>query len=130
MTQHGDGLDVAPLYDDHLVEFEVVTESESYLAEYGYTVDTIRHWLVVSDKDDEANGYVVTKAETTDKPLELADLVADATTIWLCSCPAYRYRDGVADLGGRIDLEWTACKHCEAVEKSLKAANDNAQTTL
>jgi len=119
-------MNVSELYTDHIVESEVTTDSHTYLAEHGYNYDITATWLVTSGE----NGYVVQEVSTTAVPFDRADVVADRVRIYTCSCPSYRYQNGIRDLSEREMLEWDACKHIEEVDKSVKAINDEDQAEL
>lgn len=122
---------VAPLDTEHIADSAVITETETYLEEFGYKTNTDGYYTVVNHKTDDSNsGYLVKKVTTTSKPFEQADIVEDEITILICSCAAYRFRDGIKDLEETNGLEWTPCKHCESVDKSIKAESDEAQSTL
>jgi len=124
---------VAPLNEDNLAEVEAITESETYLAEHGYQVDTGGFWSVVNHKtDDDDSGHIIKAGETTAVPFDDADVVADSIEIYLCSCGAYRYQQGVADLDERDTLEWESCKHIDKVPeyKAKRAESDDQQETL
>lgn len=121
----------APLDQSQVVESEFITESETYLYEQGYRTDTVGFHLAINQKPDSENsGYVVKTIETTAVPFEEADVIEDTITIHLCSCPAYRYQEGIRDLSERRTLEWDTCKHVEAVSKVAKAKADNQQAEL
>jgi hypothetical protein len=121
----------AELDTEQVVESEFITESETYLYEHGYRTDTAGYYLAVNHKQDgENSGYIVKAVETTAVPFEYADIVEDSIRILLCSCAAYRYQQGLEELEDRETLEWSSCKHCEAVDKSVKAKNDENQRRL
>jgi len=119
-------MDIKPLYPEHITGIDVKTENTSYLHTHGYAVNPKETWLVTSGE----NGYIVQRVETTSVPFSRADVVSDATRIYTCTCPSYRFREGLHDLSEREELEWDACKHIEKVDKSVKAINDEKQTSL
>lgn len=121
----------APLDTSRVVESEFITESETYLNEQGYQTDTVGYYCVVNQKPEESNsGYIVKEVKTTAVPFEQADVVEDTIRIYLCSCPAYRYQEGIRDLSERRTLEYDSCKHVEACSKVEKAKVDDTQTEL
>lgn len=121
----------APLNTDHIVESEMITESESYLNEHGYKTDTAGYYTVVNHKpDDENSGYIVKAVETTVVPFKHADVIEDSVRVLICNCSSYRYGKGVEDLEDRDTLEWNSCKHCQAVDPTIRALSDEDQSTL
>ena len=123
----------APLNTKHIVEDEIITESESYLNEHGYKTDDKRYYTVVNHKpDDKDSGHLIKVVETTAVPFDDADLVADTVEVYICSCSSYRYGKGIDDLEDRRTLEWHTCKHCDALSdlKAKRAEQDDNQTEL
>lgn len=122
---------VAPLDTDQIVESEFITESETYLREQGYNVDTVQYYSVVNQKPDAENtGYIVKTIETTTVPFAQADVVEDTYRMHLCSCKSYRYPNGLPDLEKQYVTAYSPCKHCKQVDPALKAETDAQQDTL
>jgi hypothetical protein len=110
----------------------VPLEVLSYWTDNGYPVNDIveAHTVVSHKQEKEADGYLVLKVETLERPLSEADVVEDQTTEWVCSCPAFSFHHNV-DLENRRLAEWEPCKHCRKVmDKSRRAKNDENQSTL
>jgi len=121
----------APLNESQVVTADFITESETYLHEHGYTTDTVAYHLAINQKKgDENTGYVVKTVETTRVPLDEADVAKDTIELQICSCDAYRYSDGFDDLAESGGVAWQPCKHCEATDKTIKAANDDSQEEI
>jgi len=123
----------APFNTEHIVEDEIITESESYLNEHGYKTDDKRYYTVVNKKQDEPDsGHLIKVVETTAVPFDDADLVADSVEVYICSCASYRYGKGIEDLEDRRTLEWRGCKHVNALadRKAERAENDDNQEKL
>jgi len=108
-----------------------MTEVETYLRDNGYPVDEEGVWLAVNQKRDEENSaHMIKEIKTLRKPLPVADAAVDEMTILMCTCKAYRYQQGIDDLEENDTLEWEPCKHCEAVDATMKAENDENQQQL
>jgi len=121
----------APIDTEYIKNIDVLMESEDYLNKNGYNTDLVGYHSVVNHKPDaDDSGYIIKVVETTVVPFQEADVVADSTEIAICSCASYRYGKGVDDLEDSDRLDVTPCKHCEAFNKSLKAANDESQEEL
>lgn len=122
----------SPLKDDHIVEHSLITETQQYLEEHGYSLNVEETYLVINQKTEKENtGYIVQKIQTHTGPLEEVDATEDTFTLWSCTCPAWRYQQGVPDLDKDYDItDYTPCKHCASVEKTIKAEQDDAQRTI
>lgn len=121
----------AKLSEDHIAELSIELDTHSYLTEMGYNITTVETHTVVNQKPKSENsGHIVQKIQTTEVPFDQADVVADRCTLYTCTCSAYRYHDGIPDLEATNITEWSSCKHCAAVDPTLKAANDEDQETL
>jgi len=106
-------MNAAPLHTDVLAgDPNIVPKTHSYLRTHGFKVNIESRHLVVSDS---GKGYVVQEVNTHEKEFERADVVSDRTTIWTCTCEAYRYQQGVSDAVEDGELEWEPCKHCRFV---------------
>jgi len=106
-------------------------ESESYLEIHDYPVTVERAWTATNVKQEEENtGHIVKEVTTLGVPQERADAVTDETTILMCSCKGYRYHSGIQDLSEHDELRWESCKHCDAVDPSVKASHDEQQREL
>ena len=117
----------------NIVENSVITETESYLNEHGFNITDGEYYSCVNQKPEgENSGYLIKSAETTRVPFEQADIVSDTIEIYLCSCGAYRYRDGVKDLEQSGNLDWEPCKHIKALKdyRVERAKADDNQHTL
>lgn len=103
----------------------------SYWYESGFPVESIveAHSAVNQKPDSENTGHIVVKVETLSKPLNRADVVEDKTTVWCCDCKGFQFHYSV-DLAHKSITQWGACPHIEAVEKGIRAKNDENQETL
>ena len=120
----------AELSLDRFPELELEFEVFSYYYDSGYPVDIEALYSVVNQKPQEENsGYLVAEITTTSVPLDEADVASDEISMLACSCPAYQYQAGV-DLSETTIDDWSHCKHCEAVDPTIKAKNTESQTTL
>jgi hypothetical protein len=125
-------MNATKLFTDNIVEHETITDTHTYLEEYGFPVDVEATYLVCSDS---GKGYIVQEITTTKVPLMDADVAEDQVTMFACTCHSWRYHDGVVDLEEADELEWSRCKHGELVvngpaEKHKKAARDDNQREL
>jgi hypothetical protein len=123
----------AEIHNDNIVECDVITDTETYLNEHGYNTDDKTYYNVINQKPQAENtGYIIKTVETTRKPFEQADIVEDKITLYLCSCGAYRYQQGVEDVEENANLRWEACKHIKKLPeyKSQRAKSDDKQDTL
>jgi len=121
----------APLDTDEVVESEFITESETYLREHGYNIDTAAYHLCVNQKPESENtGYIVKTIETTKVPFAQADVVEDTYRMHICSCKSYRYQNGLPDLEKENVTAYSPCKHCVACDPTLKAKTDEKQEQL
>lgn len=118
----------AELDTEHLVEGE--PDVFVWLREAGYPVNIQARHPVVSEKPGTDNtGYLVHEIETYSKPPEVADAVADTTTVYVCHCSDFVYRR-VPDLDEHTPTEIEPCKHVKSVDKSVNAQTDENQGTL
>jgi hypothetical protein len=103
----------------------------SYWYENGYPVESIveAHSAVNQKPDAENTGHIVVLVETLSKPLNRADVAVDQAEVWACDCKGYAYHYSV-DLEQHSVTEWGICPHIEAVNKGLRAQNDENQETL
>lgn len=103
----------------------------AYWYENGYPVESVleAHSAVNAKQDDDNTGHIVVKVETLSKPLNRADVVEDTVAIWSCDCRDYQFNQSV-DLEETSVTEWSHCKHIIAVDRTLKAANDENQDTI
>ena len=73
--------------------------------------------------------HLVKKLEVLTKPFEQADVAADTTTVWVCSCENFQYERWPSD-GSIPDLETLPqCRHCNEL-KPIKAKDDESQSEL
>jgi len=96
----------------------------------GYPVDQIVETHTVKREDSET-AHLVLKIETLSKPPTHpdSDVVADTMTLWVCDC--WAWRGSSADVSeGQPLTECGTCPHTEAVDKSVRAANDESQEQL
>jgi hypothetical protein len=115
------------LNEDHIQEFAELEVVESLRAE-GYNIDVMESRVCPSSSSDEA--YILQKIQTTETA-NPADLVAERTEAWVCSCPAFLFKESpVTDSGAEDVGSMGTCKHLAAKVRELKATNDNNQATL
>lgn len=107
----------------------------TYLRNQGYNIREINEKHTVPSSDGES-AYLVYNISTYLFPKNSALLdVADKSQqidLWVCSCPQFRFRETV-DVSNGVDVtpdQCGTCKHIEACDKSVKAANDENQDTL
>lgn len=103
----------------------------SYWYDNGYPVESIEEaHTVIHEKDDEENSsHIVCKVQTLEVPINVADVVADQTTKWVCDCKRFQYQEGV-DLEERRLTDWGNCHHIQAVSRTARANADEDQDTL
>jgi len=131
-TSNGETLiETANRPDGMVVEPSYVT----YLRNHGYNIREVKEKHTVQSSSGES-AYLVYKISTYlfPKNSALLDIADESQQIemWVCSCPQFRFRETV-DISEAVDVspdQCGTCKHCEQVDKSLKAANDEAQDTL
>ena len=115
------------LNEDHIqtfAELEVVTS----LKAKGYDITVVESRVCPSSSSDEA--YVLQKIKTTETA-NPDDLIAEQTEAWVCSCPAFLYKESpVTDSGANNVGDMGTCKHLNAEVRELKAKSDNNQATL
>ena len=115
------------LNEDHLTDFaelEVVTS----LKAKGYDITVVESRVCPSSSSDEA--YILQKLKTTETA-NPDDLIAEQTEVWVCSCPAFLYKESpVTDSGPENVGSMGTCKHLNAEVRELKAKSDNNQATL
>ena len=115
------------LNEDHIqtfAELEVVTS----LKAKGYDITVVESRVCPSSSSDEA--YILQKLKTTETATP-DDLIAEQTEAWVCSCPAFLYKESpVTDSGANNIGDMGTCKHLNAEVRELKAENDNNQATL
>ena len=115
------------LNEDHIqtfAELEVVTS----LKAKGYDVTVVESRVCPSSSSDEA--YVLQKLKTTETA-NPDDLIAEQTEAWVCSCPAFLYKESPVTDGGAKNIgDMGTCKHLNAEVRELKAKSDNNQATL
>jgi len=107
----------------------------TYLRNQGYTIEDVIEKHSVPSSDGESS-YLVYLIQTYLFPKNSALLdVADESQqieLWVCSCPQFTFRER-AEVSAGVEItpdQCGTCKHCEQVDKSLKAANDDQQETL
>ena len=115
------------LNEDHIqtfAELEVVTS----LKARGYDVTVVESRVCPSSSSDEA--YILQKLKTTETA-NPDDLIAEQTEAWVCSCPAFLYKESpVTDSGANNIGEMGTCKHLRSKVRELKAKSDNKQSEL
>ena len=115
------------LNEDHIqtfAELEVVTS----LKAKGYDITVVESRVCPSSSSDEA--YVLQKLKTTETA-NPDDLIAEQTEAWVCSCPAFLYKESpVTDSGANNIGDMGTCKHLNSEVRELKAKSDNNQATL
>ena len=113
--------------EDHIQTFAELEVVES-LRRDGYNIDVMESRVCPSSSNDEA--YILQKIQTTSEP-NPTDIVAATTTTWVCSCPAFLYKESpVTDSGANNIGEMGTCKHLRSKVRELKAKSDNNQATL
>ena len=115
------------LNEDHIQEFaelEVVTS----LKAKGYDITVVESRVCPSSSSDEA--YVLQKIKTTETATP-DDLIAEQTEAWVCSCPAFLFKESpITESGSENVGSMGTCKHLNAEVRELKAKSDNNQATL
>lgn len=103
----------------------------NYWVDNGYPIDSLlgAHSVVHKKQDSEDTAHVVLKVQTLSKPKDMADIVADETTMYACDCKGYQYHYSV-DLDEKRLPDWGYCPHIDAVDPTVKADNDESQQTL
>ena len=115
------------LNEDHLTDFAELEVVTSLKAE-GYDITVVESRVCPSSSSDEA--YILQKLKTTETA-NPDDLVAERTKAWVCSCPAFLYKESpVTDSGANNIGEMGTCKHLRSKVRELKAKSDNNQATL
>jgi len=129
-------LDADNLVQDTKSDGEFIQEPSynRYIRTQGFTIDEILESKIVYDPGSESEtAHLCTKIQTylypvNDPRLDYAD-DGQKITIWTCDC--WSFRQGSADVAnGELIVECDSCKHLEAIDKSLKAQNDEQQATL
>jgi len=107
----------------------------THLRTQGYNIRNVKERHTVPSSSGE-HAYLLFKLETYQFPKNSALLdVADESQqieLWVCSCPQFTFRER-AEISAGVEItpdQSGHCKHCEEVDKSLKAANDEQQDTL
>jgi hypothetical protein len=103
----------------------------NYWVDNGYPIDSLleAYSVVHKKQDSEDTAHVVLEVQTLSKPKDMADIVADETTMYACDCKGYQYHYYV-DLDEKRLLDWGYCPHIDAVDPTVKAENDESQQTL
>lgn len=117
LNTHQDGLEVAPLLDDHCltVAIPAIASWDSCANVMDVQIDELH----VQPSSDGECAYLV--VQTT---VHFVD--ADSEQVWACSCQDFRYRKG-ADTPGASE----ECKHIRmSGSKAKKAQADDEQGTL
>lgn len=107
------------------LQLNIQTKSMSWLNENGFPTDVVGGYSVISDSD---SGYLVLEVETLQKPIKQADAVEDETTIYVCTCPHFRYRCVPDEITNLKQIQ--SCKHILKAVRTEQAVNDDSQQTL
>lgn len=86
-----------------------------------------KEYAAISESDDET-AYIVTELTALRVPFEDADVVADEMTMFVCSCPHYKFRLWPDEEPERLNVG--SCKHVRDVSKVQRAENDDQQETI
>ena len=113
--------------DSHVDGFTDLEVVES-LRTQGYNIDVEESRVCPSSSSDYA--YILQKIRTTETA-NPDDLIAEQTEAWVCSCPAFLYKESpVTDSGANNIGDMGTCKHLRSKVRELKAKSDNNQATL
>lgn len=111
---------------------EVVVEPQylAFMRDNGYPINGVKETHTVK-REGSDTAHIVMKVLTLNKPTSHpeSDAVADQLDLWVCDCWAWR-SNSVDVSSGVSPSECGTCPHIEAVDKSVKAANDDSQVTL
>jgi hypothetical protein len=89
--------------------------------------EVVGEYAVVSgSRPDKA--HVIREIEHLTKPFEEADVVADTTTSWICSCEDTQYNRWGQN--GGVPVDYTPCKHITRHFKDVRAESDENQQTF
>jgi len=103
---------------------EVVTS----LRADGYAVDVQETRVCPSSSGEEV--YYLQNIETTTEAYP-ADIVESQTTAWVCSCPNFLFEHSPITRQGANNVgDMGKCKHILSEVRTLKAKNDDKQSTL
>lgn len=124
-----DNIITAPVDDVDTVDLS--DEWRSLFADHNYKYDIqYANYAINRKPPGKADtGYHVCIIETTDKPLDRADLVADTISIPVCTCKASFFHHGPNDAEISI-ADTEPCKHAKAAFKRYRASSDENQTVL
>lgn len=118
------------LYTDHLKIGERLEHTRfAQLRDAGHRPEYTDVRVVHSESSDVA--YLVARVECLATPFGPdSDVVADKTTVTLCSCPQFNYRLSAGFEDGENNPPWKKCKHGIAAYRAEQAQADDQQTEL
>lgn len=116
--------------DPYAIQFRPQVFEE--MRDQGYPVeDVLTLYTNVSLKEDGNKGYITGEIETLEYPLDIADSVADQTSIWFFTCPGWNFHHNKKFPADLRPSDVSSCPHVEKCKrKERQAVDDESQTQL
>lgn len=119
------GLSTAPLSQARTINHashDRIPERSTRLVNSMFAFGVEARHVVVNEKDSEENsGYVVTEVETSEVPLEDADMAVDSMRVFLCHCKGFHNHMWPDEFGWETTPDDIgACQHTREVKRRVR----------